>query len=96
MGIRIPDFPGSEISMDIRSDTPAEAPPVRKMCAGYAGCPSRATRRQTRAGGHSKSIECDEQVRGETLTLNELCDMLADEWDTLRMGICADRADFFP
>jgi hypothetical protein len=28
--------------------------------------------------------------------MDKFCDMLADEWDTLGMGICADRADFFP
>lgn len=45
----MPDLPGSEMSIDMRRDTPADAPPVRKMCSGYAGCPSRATREKARS-----------------------------------------------
>ena len=31
-----------------------------------------------------------------TLTLDKFCNVLANKWDALRMGICADRADFCP
>lgn len=41
MGIRIPDD-GGVMSMLIKSETPAEAPPVRKICAGLEGYPSRS------------------------------------------------------
>ena len=93
MGIRNPDLPGWDMSIEIRSDTPAEAPPVRKMCSGYAGCPPRATRGKPRPGGkYNAANRCEEEHRPWI----KFCDVLADEWDTLGLGICADRANFFP
>lgn len=40
--MRTPDLWGFEISNEIRSETPAEAPPVKKMLSGEEGWPSRS------------------------------------------------------
>ena len=42
MGMRTPDLWGSEISIEIRRETPADAPPVRNMWFGSDGYPSRS------------------------------------------------------
>lgn len=42
MGMRMPDLLGSEMSMEIRRATPAEAPAVRKMSSGLHGYASRS------------------------------------------------------
>lgn len=47
MGIRIPDV-GDEMSILMRSETPAEAPAVRKIWFGLAGYPSRSNNRLVR------------------------------------------------
>lgn len=43
--MRMPDV-GGVMSMLISKDTPNDAPPVRKMCAGSEGYPSRSIQHQ--------------------------------------------------
>ena len=68
----------------MRRDTPAEAPPVRKMWAGSDGCPSRSVPQVSWVQVRVKKEQ----------TADELCDTLANERDALRVRVCPDGSDF--
>lgn len=68
------------MSMLIKSDTPSEAPVVRKMLLGSEGYPSRA----------NDLLATGQHQKGLLITLYETCYALADKWDALTMRISTD------
>ena len=87
MGMRIPDLWGCEMSIDIKRETPADAPPVRNMWFGSEGYPSRSVQ--------AYQCQCRLYAAGLVLTFNELGDSFANKENALAVGVRAYRPNFF-